>query len=508
MRRRKDVQLTTTADPTLAPGVTPPAPARSRSAHPQRKGTSEAVLHLGDLKPLQPNARKRTERGADMIVDSLHRFGAARSIVVDEDNVVLAGNGTTQAAAAAGIERVRVVEADGTELIAVRRRGLTAAQKAALSLADNRTAELAVWDDAVLAQLVADLPDVAQGLWSDQEWREMLGSLQPAAEDPGAQIDRAAQLQQQWNTAHGQLWEIPSRTVPGQAHRLLCGDATVADDIARLMAGAKAALVITDPPYGVGYAKKNAFLNGLDKGNRVQTPIAHDDDRPEEMTLLWRTSFALVRSHLREGASYYITAPQGGDLLLRFQLALQAAGFPLRHMLIWAKNSFVLGRSDYHYQHEPILFGWVDGAHQFYGPPGESSLWNIDRPVASKEHPTMKPVELFARAMRNSSAPGDLVLDPFAGSGTTLVAAEQVRRCASAMEIEPAYTAVILERLTGMGLHPHLVGESNAHRARCAPKGGIKGTAAITQAVTGTRLPRRRREASAGSETRRTEGST
>jgi hypothetical protein len=145
-------------------------------------------LPLGDLKPLQPNTRQRTERGAAMIVDSLQQFGAGRSILIDEDNVVLAGNGTTDAAAVAGITRVRVVEAEGDELIAVRRRGLTAEQKAGMALADNRTAELAVWDNDVIAKLEAEMPGLTAGLWSDQEMRDLQASLQPpAAEDPGPQ---------------------------------------------------------------------------------------------------------------------------------------------------------------------------------------------------------------------------------------------------------------------------------------------------------------------------------
>ena len=430
----------------------------SLSVRPTANETSEAVLPLDDLKPLHPNARKRTKRGAEMIVDSLQRFGAARSIVVDENNVVLAGNGTMEAAAIAGIARVRVVEADGSELIAVRRRGLTPEEKAALALADNRTAELAVWDDAVLAQLIAELPDVAKGLWTHQELREMLASLQAAPEDPGAQIDRAAELQRHWQTAAGQLWDIPSQSVPDRCHRVLVGDSTKADDVARLMDRELYDLLVTDSPYGVSYGEKNRFLNRIGKGNRIQTAMLGDEAPPEQMFAFWHRAFSALRAHAAPGAAYYITGPQGGDLLCFLLQALKEAGFPLRHTLIWAKNNLVLGRSDYHYQHEPILYGWVDGAaHTFNGGPGETSLWTIDRPMQSSLHPTTKPVALFERAVRNGSHVGGLVCDAFGGSGTTLVACERAARCARVMEIDPGYVAVTLQRLADMGLSPRRV---------------------------------------------------
>ena len=423
-----------------------------------RGGKQRDRLHVSDLKPLAHNARRRTERGADMIADSLRRFGAARSIVIDEDDMILAGNGTTEAAALAGISGVRVVEADGHELIAVRRRGLTPDEKAALALADNRTAELAQWDPAILAQLSAALPDVTMGLWTPEELRGLLAGVLPAApDDPGAQLDKADELQRQWHTVRGQLWSIPSTTTPGRVHQLLVGDATQPDDIARLMAGATYRLLVTDPPYGVRYADKNRFLNAVGKGHRIQKPITADDGSPEDMYTLWGQAFAALRPHATPGAGYYVTAPQGGELLLRLLLALQEAGFPLRHTLIWAKNNHVLGRCDYHYQHEPILYGWVEGAaHVFNGGTGETSLWQIDRPHSSDLHPTMKPVALFERAALNGSGRGDIVCDAFAGSGTTLVACERTGRTAYAVEIDPGYAAVALQRLADMGLQPML----------------------------------------------------
>ena len=238
-------------------------------------------------------------------------------------------------------------------------------------------------------------------------------------------------------------------------HRLACEDCLHSD---QLFDNEKYDLLVTDPPYGVSYASKNTFLNAIDKGNRIQTPIECDHQKPEEMSAFWRAAFTAARSHAKPGACYYVTGPQGGDLLLFLLLALKDSGFPLHHILIWAKNNHVLGRSDYNYKHEPIIYGWVEGAgHRFYGGAGENSLWEVDKPLKSEFHPTMKPVELIARAIKNSSQEGEIIYDPFLGSGTTMVAAEQLRRVCYGMEIAPGYVAVTLERLNKMGLEPKLI---------------------------------------------------
>jgi DNA modification methylase len=224
---------------------------------------------------------------------------------------------------------------------------------------------------------------------------------------------------------------------------LYCGDCS---DVG----GFETDLLFTDPPYGVSYADKNEFLNSIDKGNGNQSKIENDHKSKEEMAIFWAEKFTKIRILLKNGASYYITGPQGGDLLLLLE-SIRDAGFPLRHMLVWAKNNHVLGRSDYHYKHEPIIYGWL-GTHKFYGGRGENSLWQIDKPQKAKEHPTMKPVALYARGIGNSSKEGDWVLDPFAGSGTCMIASQQLGRRNLSIELEPKYCDVIIERwqnLTG-----------------------------------------------------------
>lgn len=245
-------------------------------------------------------------------------------------------------------------------------------------------------------------------------------------------------------------------------HRLGIIDA---ESFGLVMQDKKYDLLVSDPPYGVSLADKNQFLNAIDEGNRVQTPIAGDHQTPEAMSLFWKTKFSAVRKFASPGAAYYVTGPQGGDLLLLLLLALRESGFPLRHMLIWAKNNHVLGRCDYHYKHEPIIYGWVEGSHAFHGGHGETSLWEIDKPHTSEFHPTMKPIELFARAIRNSTSPDQIIADPFIGSGTAMLAAEQLGRVCYSADLDPAYAAVTLERMTALGLRAVLDGTTMPAKA-------------------------------------------
>jgi len=270
--------------------------------------------------------------------------------------------------------------------------------------------------------------------------KEMFAAEEPESQDAEPQIDRAAELQKKWRVKTGDLWQIGN-------HRLVCGDCTDAAVVERLMGGEKVDMVFTDPPYGVSYADKNDFLNSIDEGNRIQVEIENDHKTPGEMSIFWVDAFSTLRQFLRDGASYYVTSPQGGDLLLLLLLALKESEYPLRHMLIWAKNNHVLGRTDYNYKHEPILYGWVKGVHKFYAK-HDVSLWEIDKPHASKLHPTMKPVELYERGIKNSTQKGEIVADIFAGSGTCLVASENLSRKCRAVEISENYCAVILERMS------------------------------------------------------------
>jgi DNA modification methylase len=258
--------------------------------------------------------------------------------------------------------------------------------------------------------------------------------------DAEPELDRAEELQAQWATAVGQLWQIGE-------HRLLIGDCTVGENVARLMGGEKAEMLFTDPPYGVSYADKNEFLNAVDNGKRIQTPIANDHESIKDIAAdLWLPSFKLALENCTDTASFYLFMPQGGDQMMMMMMMSESGWMP-RHELIWVKNNHVLGRADYNYKHEPILYGWKrKGTHKFYGD-FQTSIIEVNKPQKSGLHPTTKPVELGIRLIPNNTLPGQLVFDPFLGSGTTMVAAQNLGRKCYGMEISPAYGAVILERM-------------------------------------------------------------
>ena len=277
-----------------------------------------------------------------------------------------------------------------------------------------------------VAGMLADLAKEA-GLYQQAEVTE-----DEAPEPPADPITKA-----------GDLWILGE-------HRVMCGDSTKPEDVAKLMNGARAQLVITDPPYGVSYAEKNAFLNAFDKGNCNQTKIENDHLDKKETQALWGAAFKNMADAMGPGAVVYCFMPQGGDQMMMMMMMMEG-GIEPKHELIWLKNNHVLGRSDYNYKHEPILYAWKKGGHKFYGD-FSTSVIECKKPHSSKLHPTMKPVELIAVLAKNSSQIGETIYDPFLGSGTTLIAAEQLGRRCCGMEISPAYCDVIVQRwetLTG-----------------------------------------------------------
>ena len=270
--------------------------------------------------------------------------------------------------------------------------------------------------------------------------------------DPPAQIDKAGELRAKWGTKSGQTWQIG-------LHRLVCGDCREKRDVGRLWrdGGPKLRMVWTDPPYGVDYAAKNAYLNRSDRGNRIQTPIENDKLSAGETGIMFKQALEVARQFAELGAACYATVPSG-PLLFYFFQAFIAAGFKFHAQLTWVKSHFVIGMADYHHRFEPILYGWLpDAAHYFVDDRTQDDVFEIDKPHVSEFHPTTKPVELVARMVRNSSRRGELVYDPFCGSGSTLLAAHQLGRIGYGVEIDPGYTAVCLQRLADLGLKPELV---------------------------------------------------
>jgi len=308
--------------------------------------------------------------------------------------------------------------------------------------------------NALLASVRTDsvaVGELLERIAGEKAWLSVNSAVD--VQDPEPQIERAAELQIKWGTARGQLWKIDS-------HRLLCGDCRDRSEVARLWreSGSLVRLIWTDPPYGIDYvATKNKALRQLHKGTRVKTNIVNDALSPKETHELFRAALSLAAERAHQGAACYASVA-AGPLLAGFIQAFEAAGFSFKHHLVWVKQQMVLGRCDYHYRHEPILYGWLEnGPHYFCEDRTQDTVFEINKPVSSEFHPTTKPVALIARMVANSSRLGELVYDPFCGSGSTLLAAHQLGRIGYGVEIDPGYVAVALERLSVLGLRPELV---------------------------------------------------
>jgi DNA modification methylase len=299
--------------------------------------------------------------------------------------------------------------------------------------------------DALLRQIQTDNADLSEFLVGLAEDNGLIyGEQIDPQDDPGAQIDRAEELREKWQVQTGQLWQLGS-------HRIICGDCTDAAVFERLMGEDNAEMVWTDPPYGVAVEDKNKFLNSIAPSNRVEENLENDTLDEAGLESMLALSFDNTIRHCAAGAGWYVAAPPG-PLHVLFGLALKERGI-WRQTIQWVKNNSTFSPMGvcYHWQAEPIVFGWLPGGgHRWHGGRKQTTVWNIDRPMKSPEHPTMKPVELVERALENSSLLGEIALDPFLGSGTTLVAAERLGRVCRGIEISPAYIAVTLERWSEM----------------------------------------------------------
>ena len=361
----------------------------------------------------------------EAVAASLKRFGQLRPVVVQAStSYVVAGNHLLRAARSLGWTKLAVVIVDIDDATAT-----------AYMLADNRTSDLGGYDERLLAAILAEAA-AADNLAATGYDADDVAALVAAAElTETRDLDGCPDL-----PPLAEVYVRPGDLFELGRHRLLVGDATRAADVQRLVGGASLDLVVTDPPYGVAYTGKT----------RQALTIANDDLGEAGTRQL--VAEALRAAPLRPGGAFYLFAP-GGALHLAFLLAVRDAGLAVHQTLVWVKDQFVLGHADYHARHEPILYGWRAGAaHHFVADRTQDTVWEIPRPARSAEHPTIKPVALVERAIRNSSRPGETVYDPFVGSGTTLIAAEIAGRHAFAMEIDPRYAQVALERwaaLTG-----------------------------------------------------------
>ena len=386
-------------------------------------------VDVSALTAFSGNPRTHSETQVDQIASSIREFGWTNPILIDADGVIIAGHGRLAAASKLGLEQVPVI----------RLGHLSDAQRKALVIADNQLALNAGWDDAALSQLIQDLN-------ADEFDLDLLGF---GSEDLERYL-AGLEVEQGEEAEEGDLPEVPvvPTSCPGDLwvlgeHRLLCGDATVVTDVERLMGGQLADMSFCDAPYNVDYA--NAAKNkALAKDRRILNDALGDGF----YQFLYDTCVNLLM--VTKGACYMSMSSSELDTLQR---AFKEAGGKWSTFIIWAKNTFTLGRADYQRQYEPILYGWKQGADHFWcGARDQGDVWFVDKPRVNDLHPTMKPVELVERAIRNSSKSRDIVLDLFGGSGTTLIAAERTGRSARLMELDPKYADVIVERwqnLTG-----------------------------------------------------------
>jgi DNA modification methylase len=385
-------------------------------------------IELSKLKPYPGNAKSHPQSQIDLLVKQIAE-GFDQPIVVDKDFVIIKGHGRRMAAMQMQLKTVPVIVRDD----------LTPQQVKAARIADNKLAETD-WDMELLAQELEALDaggyDLGDLGFDESELESLLGDLQDDGgdlEDLGEVEEDDYEIPEQIETdiVVGDLFEIGP-------HRLLCGDSTKSDNVARLMNGQKADMVFTDPPYNVSY----------EGGSKKRTAI-QNDNISNFYSFLYDFYFNCF-SVMNDGAPIYVAHSELERV--NFTSAFLDAGFKLSSIIVWVKNNATFSMNkDYKWRHEPILYGWKQGRTRIWSAGNtEDTVWNIDRPVRSDEHPTMKPVDLCEKAIANSSVSGSLVYEPFCGSGSTMVAAHQLRRKCYAMELDPKYCQVILERMIAL----------------------------------------------------------
>ena len=393
------------------------------------------TVSIDTVIPYINNAKLHPAEQIDQIAASIKEFGFNDPIAIDGDDVIIEGHGRLLAAQKLGMDTVPIIRLDH----------LTPAQRKAYTLAHNKLTMNTDFDLDVLRVEIESLLEmdfqVDLAGFDEAEVARLLNEENEP--EPAGDLDEIPTIQKATMTEPGDLYEIGP-------HRLLCGDSTRLQDLDRLMDGRKIDLLITDPPYGVSYADKNRFLNSISPGNRIQKEIENDHCSSGELKRFCEMVFENAAKFMNDPSSYYVFAPQGGEQMM-MMMALDSSGFQVKHELIWVKNNHVLGRSDYNYKHEPVIYGWPKGkTHKFYAKDHKTSLLSFDKPLKSDLHPTMKPVSLLGELISNSTERQNLILDLFGGLGTTMVAANQLSRIALLLELDPHYCDVIVNRMRGL----------------------------------------------------------
>lgn len=380
--------------------------------------TDMQLVSITKLVPYVNNARTHSPEQINKLRSSLREFGFINPVIIDRDYGIIAGHGRVIAAKEEGITEVPCVFVDH----------LTEAQKKAYIIADNRMALDAGWDEEMLRVEIEALQgadfDIGLTGFDEKELADLFKGDEPEIEDDD--YDLTAALEKASFVERGDIWVVGR-------HRLMCGDATDPADVDKLMDGKRANLVLTDPPYGVSFKSSSGLT------------IQNDSMKNEEFYNFLKKAFENMVAHLEPGgAGYVFHADTEG---LNFRQAFIDAGFHLAGCCIWVKDSLVLGRSDYQWQHEPILYGFLkNGKHNWYSDRKQTTIWNFKKPKRNENHPTSKPLDLLGYPLKNSSQENAIVIDTFGGSGSTLMACEGLNRICYTMELDEKYASVILRR--------------------------------------------------------------
>ena len=377
------------------------------------------LVDINKLVPYANNARTHNKEQILKLRSSLREFGFVNPVIIDREYNVLAGHGRIMAAKEEGITEVPCVFADH----------LTEAQKKAYILADNRMALDAGWDEELLSVEMQELQELGFDLsmtgFDEKELTDLLGA-DADGEAKEDDFDLSAALEKAAFVQRGDIWTVGR-------HKLMCGDATSAEDVSALMGDTKANLILTDPPYGVSFKSASGLT------------IQNDSMKNEEFYTFLLASFQNMVTHLEKGGSAYVFHADTEGL--NFRKAFIDAGFHLAGCCIWVKDSLVLGRSDYQWQHEPVLYGFMqNGKHHWYSDRKQTTIWHFDKPKRNANHPTSKPLDLLGYPIGNSTQENGVVMDTFGGSGSTLMACEHMNRICYTMELDEKYASVILRR--------------------------------------------------------------
>lgn len=377
------------------------------------------LVDIDKLIPYVNNARTHSKEQINKLRASIREFGFINPVIIDRDYNVIAGHGRIMASKEEGVDKVPCVFVDY----------LTDAQKKAYILADNRMALDADWDEELLKVEIESLQGADFDLnltgFDEAELMDIFGDdNQSRAKDDD--FDLTAALEKASFVEKGDVWTVGR-------HRLMCGDATSSEDVSTLMGNTKANLILTDPPYGVSFKSSSGLT------------IQNDSMKNEEFYNFLLASFKCMAEHLENGGSAYVFHADTEGL--NFRKAFIDAGFHLAGCCIWVKDSLVLGRSDYQWQHEPVLYGFMqNGKHKWYSDRKQTTIWNFDKPKRNANHPTSKPLDLLSYPIGNSTQENGVVIDTFGGSGSTMMACEQMNRICYMMELDEKYASVILRR--------------------------------------------------------------